>query len=178
MQNKLFCFRVLIDSKDENDVFRDIELPSNFSFHDLHLAIQKAFSFDNSQMASFYESDEFWERGQEIALMDMGMGDSDLKLMSTTLLHDLCSVEGNKFLYVFDFFLMWCFLIELVRITEIDSNESYPKISMQFGESPDQYAKEPDDMFGGMDDDSVNFSEFDEGDDDDFEELDPDDFYQ
>lgn len=178
MQNKLLCFRVLIDSKDENDVFRDIELPSNFSFHELHLAIQEAFCFDNSQMASFYESDEFWERGQEIALMDMGMGDSDIKLMNDTRISDLGIEEGKRFLYVFDFFLMWCFLIELVRISEIDNSESYPKISMQFGEAPDQYAKEPDDMFGGMDDDSMNFSEFDEGDDDDFEELDPDDFYQ
>ena len=58
--------RVLIDTEGDTNVFRDIDMLSNATFEDLHLAIQNAFNFDNSQMASFYESDDTWERGDEI----------------------------------------------------------------------------------------------------------------
>ena len=47
--------RVLVDTEGDDNVFRDIEIPTNTTFEEFHLAIQEQFNFDNSQMASFYE---------------------------------------------------------------------------------------------------------------------------
>lgn len=146
---KVYTFRVLIDTEEENDVFRDIEIRSSSDFIVLHEAIQQAFSFDNSQMASFYISDQSWERGQEIALMDMGMDDS-LYSMTGTPLTEFLQEQGNRTLYVFDFLLMWTFFVELVRISDVDPSADYPRIALSVGDSPDQYSKEPEDLFGAM----------------------------
>jgi hypothetical protein len=37
-------------------------------FFDLHLSILKAFEFDNKHGATFYRSNDNWQRGREISL--------------------------------------------------------------------------------------------------------------
>ena len=56
----IYRFRVILDSRQDH-VFRDIEIPYDASFEDLHNSIQQAFGFDGTQMASFYESNNDWE---------------------------------------------------------------------------------------------------------------------
>ncbi|MEM9022857.1 MAG: hypothetical protein AAGB22_03900, partial [Bacteroidota bacterium] len=85
-------FRVVIDHED--DVFRDIEIRVDQSFEALHLAIQQAFGFDDSQMASFYQSNENWDKGEEIGLMDMAEEGMGFRTMSNTLLGDVISDRG------------------------------------------------------------------------------------
>ena len=170
-------FRVLIDTNEEKDVFRDIELTSDQTFEELHNYIQSIFEFDNSQMASFYESDNSWEHGDEISLMDMQMGKDkkEIRLMTTTLLSDVVKENGQKILYVFDFLLMWTFFIEVVNIGETEDGVSYPITTLSYGEAPDQYSKEPEDLFGAMGVDFDASSTQEEGDDDDdpFSEFNP-----
>ena len=64
-----YKFRVVIDI--EEDVFRDVVILENQNFEELHHAIVHAFGFEGDQMASFYMSDEQWEKGEEIGLIDM-----------------------------------------------------------------------------------------------------------
>ena len=70
---KAYKFRVVIDT--DEDVFRDIVILENQNFEDLHFAVIHAFGFEGDQMASFYMSNEEWEKGEEIGLMDMSFGD-------------------------------------------------------------------------------------------------------
>ena len=148
-------FRVLVDRKENEDIFRDIEMLGSHTFVELHSAIQEAFAFDNSQMASFYISDENWERGQEIALMDMGLPGAKPEetplIMSEEPIAQHVVTQGHKqFIYVFDFFLMWTFIIEVISVDPLKSVSSdYPNVSLSYGEAPDQYSKEPDTDFGG-----------------------------
>jgi len=136
---QVYTFRVLLDI--EEDVFRDIQINSKDLFSSLHTAIQKAFEFDNSQMASFYMSDEDWNKGQEVTLMKMDFDDgSSSTEMDSTLLNSLVKKEGEKMVYVFDFMLMWCFFIELISIQEINT-EGLPKCISSFGNAPYQYGK-------------------------------------
>ena len=99
-----------MDTPEEEDVFRDIEIYSNQTFLELHSAIQEAFNFDQSQLASFHLSDNDWERGEEITLIDMGGGEK--QLMEDTALSDHIRSKNQKLLYIFDFMLMWTFFIE------------------------------------------------------------------
>jgi hypothetical protein len=146
--NRVIRMRVMIDH--DEVIFRDLEMPCSANFSELHDLIQEAFAFDNSQMASFYVSNEDWEKGQEFTLMDMGEKnekDEPILLMHDNLLKDVIFESGQKLIYVFDFFLMWCFYIDVVELKEMEDTVILPRISQSFGETPDQYSKSPEISF-------------------------------
>lgn len=148
--NKAIHFRVLLDF-DEN-VFRDIEVQKDDTFLTLHMIIQEAFGFDNSQMASFYVSNEEWEKGQEITLMDMAApdeGGEPIWLMHETPLSKIVFERDQKLLYVFDFMLMWCFYIDVIGLEDYPETVILPRIRQSYGEAPDQYSKDTDLSFEG-----------------------------
>ena len=66
----VYKFRVIVDT--EEDVFRDIEIDTSSTFEQLHQSILQAFDFPEGEMASFYMSNDTWDKGTEISLMDMG----------------------------------------------------------------------------------------------------------
>ncbi|MBL4653252.1 MAG: hypothetical protein JKY53_10380 [Flavobacteriales bacterium] len=140
----LYTFRILLDY--EQDVFRDIQIKGEQNFIELHKAIQNAFGFDNSQISSFYLSDDNWNKGDEISMMDMAgeQGEGTSYSMSDTTIELLAQEEGQKLVYVSDFFLMWCFFVELVKISEPAKGFEYPSIALSVGESPEQYSKDGD----------------------------------
>lgn len=167
--------RVLIDTEGEENIFRDIEINGNATFEEFHIAIQEAFGFDNSQMASFYESDETWERGDEIMLMDMSMNPNEpSKLMRDTLLAEILTEAEQKMLYIFDFMLMWTFFVEVVSVEKLDDSKAYPEVLLSVGDAPDQYSKAPEDLFGAMKSEKMD-SGF--GDDEDDFDLDLDNHF-
>lgn len=133
----------------EDAIFRDIEITRKDTFGTLHNMIQEAYGFDNSQMASFYVSNENWEKGQEITLMDMAAseGGEPIWLMHDTPLHKIVFESGQKLLYVFDFMLMWCFYIDVISINEFEETVILPRIKSSFGEAPEQYSKSPEITF-------------------------------
>ncbi len=160
-------FRVLVDY--EKDVFRDIEITKDSSFFDLHNIIQEAFGFDNSQMASFYVSNEDWERGQEITLIEVKEPEEDgepIWLMNETEISKIILAKDQKLIYVFDFLLMWCFYVDVIAIKEVEDIVILPRITQEFGESPDQYSKSDDIVFDGVeisnDDEDIEENELDE----------------
>ncbi|MBK6527797.1 MAG: hypothetical protein IPG07_20960 [Crocinitomicaceae bacterium] len=63
-----FKFRVLIDTNTGVDVFRDILISTNDNLELFYQTILTSFNFKNDQMASFYKSNEDWDKGQEITL--------------------------------------------------------------------------------------------------------------
>ncbi|MBK6951890.1 MAG: hypothetical protein IPH24_07500 [Crocinitomicaceae bacterium] len=63
-----FKFRVLIDTNTGVDVFRDILISTNDNLELFYQTILTSFNFKNDQMASFYKSNDDWDKGQEITL--------------------------------------------------------------------------------------------------------------
>ncbi len=173
--SKTVRLRILIDTDDESTVFRDIEVPVAINFEQLHFIIQKQFGFDASEMASFYETDDNWERGDEIALMDMGMGEGNVRLMSDTALGEVFLEKGQKMLYIYDFLVMWTFFVEVVDFGEFDPEAEYPLVHLSIGEAPDPASKTPDKMFGAMQADKIDGEEDEDDSDDRF--PDPEDYY-
>ena len=99
-----------------------------------------SFGFDNSQMASFYMSDENWNKGQEIALFDMNMdedNESKILVMENIKINSLITCVGAHLLYSYDFLNMQNFFIELIesKVKE-DENAFYPKVVYTQGEAP------------------------------------------
>lgn len=167
-----YKFRVLLDNPNNEEIFRDISISDESSFLDFYNIIIDAFYFNGDQLASFYVSNNSWDKGREISLMDMGTtetADSPLT-MSESKLKDLVVSEDQKFILVYDFLKMWCFLIELIDIKTEHINE--PNIDLSIGISPKEESREVDlgdepvdDSFGlGNEFDDI-FSEFEDEDD-------------
>jgi len=139
--NQIFHLRVLIDHGTE--VFRDIEIESENTFEQLHEAIMGAFGFSGQEIASFYMSNEEWDKGEEITQMDMGgLGEGSIKTMRDTSLSEMIVDRGDKLLYVYDFMRMWIFFVELVGTAKVDSTIAYPQIVLSVGDAPDENSKE------------------------------------
>lgn len=171
----VYKFRVLLDA--EGDVFRDIEIQDTQSFEELHRAIVRAFGFRGDEFASFYLSNDAWDKGVEIALMDMSFGNEAAPhQMVNTTLESLVDNVGQKLVYVYDFMKMWCFYVELTDITKEKAGQEYPRILMSFGDSPSeddkdvdfQFESEGDDLPENIEDEIDNmFDDFDNGLDED-----------
>ncbi len=164
-------FRILLDT--EKNVFRDIEIEDTQTFEALHYSILDAFEWEADEMASFYASNSDWEKGDEIPLMDIQeeFGPKSLKVMSQIELKEKIVNEGDKFIYVFDFMLMWCFYVDVLEIKESEAEAEYPQLTMIYGDVPNRHEKSPVD-FSGATNSSENDEDDDEGDDDfNFEDL-------
>jgi hypothetical protein len=173
----IYHFRILLDSS--RDVFRDIEISQRATFADLHNSIVDAFGFSGQEMASFYMSNDEWDKGQEIALMDMSDGSGGVIDMSSTYINDMVENTGSKLLYVYDFYRMWIFFVELVAIKPAMTGSEYPLITLAVGTAPSEYSRESaDDMeFKSEIDDSFynedeSLTEGYDGDDENFDAFD------
>ena len=132
-------FRVLLDNSNNEEIFRDILISKTDTFSDFYRCILKAFRFNGDQLASFYISNNSWDKGNEISLMDM----EDFGLnMDTAIIQDSIESEDQKFILVYDFLKMWCFLIELIEENQ-DSLE-HPKVILSIGVAPKEESREVD----------------------------------
>jgi hypothetical protein len=143
---KIYRFRVILDTED--DVFRDIEINAEDSFEDLHNSIVQAFNMDGMQMASFYESDDEWNQGREYSLFESG--DKEARVMNEYKIEMFFEAAHQRMIYVYDFFSMWTFYVELFKVEEPEQGAEYPRLAMDFGEMPK--SKEETSMQGEEDD--------------------------
>lgn len=140
----IYRFRILSDEVDH--FIRDIEIDGKQTFHELHLAIQKNLAWDETQMASFFISNEEWEKLREITLFEMDMeGETDSVVMDVSVIEEFVNEEKQRLLYVFDIFTERLFFIELSSIFEGDCMEKLPKIVLEKGEAPEQISFKLDD---------------------------------
>ena len=96
------------------------------------MPFHRAFGFLGNEMASFYTCDAEWNQDEEIALFDMGGTGSDVRLMNESFLEDVLTEETPKLIYVYDFFSMWTFFVELADIVEERSGKVIPQPAIWF----------------------------------------------
>ncbi|OBX24506.1 pRiA4b ORF-3-like protein [Gelidibacter algens] len=165
----VYRFRIILDNDTEDDVFRDLEIRETDTLEDLHNSITQAFGFDGIEMASFYLSDDDWNQGEEISMFDTGESYDDVRLMAETPIKDVVYEMQTKLIYVYDFFSMWTFFVELAEIVEEAEGTDYPNLMFVHGQIP---TEAPQKSFEAEDDDD-DYNEFDDDlDVDDYESLD------
>ena len=134
----IYRFRVILDNDTEDDIFRDVEIRKTDTLEDLHNTITQSFGFDGNEMASFYKSDGTWNQGEEISLFDLSEGTNTVNLMSKTILENIVDSANTKLIYVYDFFNMWTFLVELAEIVEEGEGTDYPNLLFVHGQIPNE----------------------------------------
>lgn len=165
----IYRFRVILDNNTEDDVFRDLEIRESDTMEDLHNIITQSFGFDGMEMASFYVSDDQWNQGEEIAMMDMSESGNHVKMMSTSIIKDTVNEAATRLIYLYDFMNLWTFYVELGEIVEEAKGTDYPNLMFVHGQIPDEA---PEKTFEAEEDDDA-YKEFeDDADLDDYTDLD------
>ena len=132
-------FRVYLEEDDS--IYRDVAIRHTQTFYELHEAILKAFEFDNKHSATFYRSNDNWQRGREISLevYDKSYKAAPLLMKETTIGSEIRD-PNQKFIYVYDFNKQWTFLVELINVSkQEDAKLSYPATIRKEGIPPSQY---------------------------------------
>ena len=132
-------FRVYLEEDDS--VYRDVVIKHTQSFTNLHNAILKAYEFDSKHPATFYRSNDSWQRGREITFEKY---DRNYKvpplLMSETTIGSEIKDPNQKFVYQYDFVKNWSFLVELINVSKEESSKlEYPAVIKKEGIGPSQY---------------------------------------
>jgi hypothetical protein len=127
--------------EEDDSVYRDIVIKHTQTFLDLHYAILKAYEFDNKHKATFYRSNDNWQRGREISFEKY---DKDYRaeplLMEQTTIGSEIRDTNQKFVYVYDFDKNWTFLLELINVSKEENPKLiYPATSRNEGIGPQQY---------------------------------------
>jgi hypothetical protein len=132
-------FRIYLEEDDS--VYRDVAIIHKQTFHELHEAILKAFEFDNKHAATFYRSNDHWQRGREISLekYDKAYKAAPLLMKETTIASEIKD-PNQRFIYVYDFAKNWTFLVELINVSKEENPKvSYPSMVRKEGIAPSQY---------------------------------------
>jgi len=145
----VYRFRIIFE--DQEDVVREIEVLGKQTFEELHRTIQEAIGFDNSKDASFFMSDDYWRKGQEITNRKALPGDEDedddyrrpkkvpIRQMSASRIAGFIDDPHQKLVYVFDPLAKWTLLMELIKILNDDPKVNYPRTVKSSGAAPKQY---------------------------------------
>lgn len=127
--------------EEDDSVYRDIVLKHTHTFSDLHHEILRCYEFDNKHKATFFRSNDKWQRGKEITLekYDKTYAAPPL-LMSQTTIGSEIKDTNQKFIYVYDFNKNWTFMVELINVNKEENNRiSYPSCARSEGIGPSQY---------------------------------------
>src|ERR1700755_1391364 len=131
-------FRVYFEEDDS--IYRDVAAKHTQSFLQLHQVIQKAYEFDNKHQATFYRSNDNWQRGREISLekYDKAYKAEPLMMADTAIGTEIFD-PNQKFIYVYDFVKNWSFLVELINVPKEESGKlEYPAVIKSEGMPPSQ----------------------------------------
>ena len=133
-------FRVYLEEDDT--VYRDVAIKHTQTFYELHQSILKGYEFDSIHEASFYRSNDLWQRGRAISLEKYDGVEykvEPLDMIGTSIGSEIKDTE-QKFVYVYDFKKNWTFHIQLINVTKEENPKlTYPTITRKEGIGPSQY---------------------------------------
>lgn len=175
----VYRFKVVFE--DYDDVVREIEIQSKQTFEDFHRIIQQSTGYNVESSSSFYVSNDYWIKGDEIAYLPSAKKiDRGVALMEKSKLSNFIDDPHQKFYYTYNFDQPYDFHIELTKILLDDVTATvYPRIVRSAGEAPKPFgavvavpvsdaAKEDFDFLheeGLNPEDAHDLSELDEADD-------------
>lgn len=132
-------FRVYFE--EDESVYRDVAIRHTQSFAELHETVLKSYEFDNKHKATFFRSNDHWQRGREITLEKY---EKDYRaeplIMHETTIGSEIKDPNQRFIYLYDFNKNWTFLIELINVSKEENPKlTYPTMVRTEGIAPSQY---------------------------------------
>ena len=132
-------FRIYFE--EDESIYRDVAIRHTQTFLEFHESILRAYEFDTKHKATFFRSNDHWQRGREISLAQY---EKEYKapplLMNDTSIGSEIRDPNQKFIYLYDFNKNWTFLVELINVSkEENPRVNYPATVRSEGIAPSQY---------------------------------------
>ena len=132
MKNNSLDIRIVADTQE--DIFADLRIHKENNFLTIHDFLVENFHLDKLEMSSFFYSNDDWDKGEEITLMNMNIGeDQSIKFMESISIDEVFQEKKFKFLYVNDFLNMNIFYVEILKESYLEKEESL-KLLHRLGE--------------------------------------------
>jgi hypothetical protein len=128
-------------------VYREIEIPSETSLHDLAAAIVQAFDFDLDHAFGFFSKLDYHVFDSPVRyelFADLGGGSESGSVKRTKVAQAFPAV-GAKMQFLFDYGDDWRFQVEVIGLGEKAPKTRYPKLLKAAGKAPPQYPPEDED---------------------------------
>ena len=125
-------YNIQIVLEHQNDVIRNIEIPSKKSLEDLHYAIIDSLKLNKNEIASFYITNKDFELLNEIPLFKID--ENTNFIMKEIKIESILDNNNTQLLYIYDFLNMWRFSISLV--SKIEKKSEKINITHSIGEMP------------------------------------------
>ncbi|WP_434581568.1 plasmid pRiA4b ORF-3 family protein [Sulfurimonas sp. NW15] len=127
---KIFEFKITLLGIDNPTIYRTIQVPSNFTFYDLHLVIQNAFNWDDAHLF------EFIIKKKLIADHEDEFGEENILSARDILLEDEFKRKSQKAIYIYDFGDHWEHEIVLKKSFPPEAGQQYPACIDAQGNTP------------------------------------------
>lgn len=132
MKNNSLDLRIVADT--QKDIFADLRINKENNFLTIHNFLVEHFHLDKLEMSSFFYSNDDWDKGEEITLMNMNVGeDQTVKFMESITINEVFQEKILKFLYVNDFLNMNIFYVEILKESDLENDETL-KLLHKLGE--------------------------------------------
>jgi hypothetical protein len=105
-----YSITIYLESKE--DIIRKIEIDSQNSLLELHKLIVDSFKLHKNELASFYTTNNDLELLEEIPLFSFEENNKSSNMDDTTI-ENILNIKSNRLIYIYDYMLMWRFLVEL-----------------------------------------------------------------
>src|SRR5690606_22762078 len=130
-------YRFRISFEDYDDVIREIDVLPKQTFLDLHNALHAATGYNPEVPSSFYVSNDYWKKGDEIAyLPDKQKQERGVALMEQSKLNKFIDDPHQKFYYVYNFEHPFDFHVQLIKILKEEEGKVYPALFKSVGQVP------------------------------------------
>lgn len=130
-------YRFRVSFEDYDDVIREIDIKSTQTFNDLHFAIHQATGYTPEKPSSFYVSNDYWIKNEEIAYLPNAKKSLDkITLMEDAKLSRFIDDPHQKFYYIYNFEKPLEFHVELIKILDNNPNAVFPSLFKSVGEAP------------------------------------------
>ena len=135
----ILLFRII--SNEDQEFYRDLVIDGSDTFLDFHHVLQENLDFDPTQLASFFITDNNWEKEKEITLIDMMQeAGAETLTMENVIMEQYFDDVNQRMIYVFDFFSERAFFMELIEYSDQVSPRKTPFIAQSVGDPPQQLA--------------------------------------
>ena len=127
--NKRFdhVYRFKVSLKDiKPPIWRRIEVPANYTFWDLHVAIQDAMGWSDSHLHEFEIKNPHTNEMIKIGYPDMEYGENILICWKELIANYFTPVNKTAS-YIYDFGDYWQHKVQLEQIHPVEKGQSYPK---------------------------------------------------
>ncbi len=126
--NEVFQFKITLTSSDPS-IWRRILVPSNYSFWDLHVAIQDSMGWLDYHLHSFSIIDPITNGKVEIGIPDKEYDAFDRKVLADhkVKISKYFNENNRNARYEYDFGDSWVHTIKFEKIVQAADGEKYPK---------------------------------------------------